>query len=389
MEGARWLLSVLLVALTLIGCRQRPADVESGPLCGRTGQAMTEQPLSADLAAALDPVIADGMASMAAVGLTLAVQCADSPLFVKGYGEADLDTARPAAAGTVYEIGSISKQFTAAAILKLVEEDRLELDDPVGATLPDLPADWQPISLRQLLSHTGGVPDHYAIFRQDPTTPFDFDRAYRPAELVDAFLALDAHLAAPPGTRFLYSTTDYAMVTAVVEAESGRDYGVYMADTFFGPLGLTDTSYCTTSPPAMATGYTIGPDGPVPAPAIHRSFFSGGGGLCSTAGDLIRWERALTEGQVVSPASYRTMSTSNTEGVAGSVPYGLGLHLGELGGREAVYHEGGTVAFSSWLVYYPETDLVVALLCNTLGPEAARILDLVVAVTDTLLATED
>jgi len=318
---------------------------------------------------------------MDAVGLTLAVQCAQSPLYVEGYGSADLALAVPARADTVYEIGSISKQFVAAEILRLAQEGHLSLGDPVGLHLPWLPPDWQPITLEQLLSHTGGVPDHFAIFRENPETPFDWSRDHTAAELVEAFVALDNRLVAPPGTTFSYSNTGYIILTAIIEQLTGQTLAAALDQALFEPLGLERTAFCSPTLPDLAVGYNIGPEGPIPGLEVPASFLSGAAGICATAGDLIRWERSLVGGSAVGPEGFQAMSTPATLNDGTEVPYGLALHLDRLGQNDAIFHEGGTASFSSWLAYYPEYDLTVSVLSNSLGPNASAIRDLVLDLT--------
>lgn len=380
----RWLLCVGVASLAcavLAGCGAHEPVRQSGPLCERTGSTLAELTLPADLEAVFDPVVAKDMAAMDAVGLTVAVQCAKSPLYVKGYGTADLASGVPATADTAYEIGSISKQFVAAEILKLAREKRLSLDDPVGRHLPWLPADWRPITLRQLLSHTGGVPDHFAIFSANPKTPFDWTRDYTAAQLVKAFLALDDGLVARPGTTFSYSNTDYVMLTAVIEQLTGERFAAAMKRAFFEPLGLEHTAFCSATLPHRAVGYNIGPRGPIPGPKVPANFLSGAAGICSTAGDLVKWERDLVSGKAVGREAFQAMSSRAALNDGTMVPYGLGLNLGELGQSEAIFHEGGTASFSSWLAYYPDRDLIVSVLSNTLGDNAGRIRDMVVDLT--------
>jgi CubicO group peptidase (beta-lactamase class C family) len=322
------------------------------------------------------------MAAMDAVGLTLAVQCAESPVYVKGYGSADLAAGVPASADTVYEIGSITKQFVAAEIVKLAQEGLLSLDDPVGEYLSWLPVDWQPVTIRQLLSHTGGLPDHFAIFADDPDTPFDWAKDYAAAELVQAFLTLDGRLVDPPGTSFSYSNSGYVVLAAIIEQLTGQRFGAALDEAFFEPLGLERTALCSPTLPGMAVGYNISRDGPVPGPEVPASFLSGAAGICSSAADLINWERQLVAGIAISGESFQAMRSSATLDDGTAVPYGLGLHLDALGQNAAIFHEGGTASFSSWLAHYPDRELTLVVLSNTLGPNAAAIRDLVIQLTD-------
>ena len=363
--------------LPVAACSNQPSE-DSGPLCQRSSSTLAELPLPADLEAVFDPVAAEGMSAMGAVGMTFAVQCGESPIYVKGYGSSDLTAGVPAAADTVYQIGSVSKQFVAAEIINLAEQQSLSLEDPIGMFLPSLPAEWQAVTLDQLLSHTGGVPDHFAIFRANPEAPFDWTRDYTASELVDAFLELDDRLVAGPGMAFLYSSTDYVMLTAVIEQVTHQRFAAAMDRALFKPLGLERTAFCSRTLPNLAAGYNIGPDGPIPGLDPPASFLSGAAGICSTAGDLVRWERQLAEGTAVSADAFQTMSSPARLNDGTTLSYGLGLHLDDLGQSQAIFHEGGTASFSSWLVYYPDSDLILTILTNTLGPNSARIRELVI-----------
>ena len=380
----RRLMTAIVPGLLLLmaGCTSPDSTEASGPLCQRTAATLLEMPLPPDLEARFDPVVEQGMSAIDAVGLTIAVQCAESPLYVKGYGSADLDSDLPATIDTVYEIGSITKQFVAAEVVKLAQEGRLHLEDSIGEHLSFLPADWQPVRLEQLLSHTGGIPDHFAIFRVDPETPFDWDRDHTAAELVEAFLLLDDQLVAPPGSAFSYSNTDYALLAAVIERITGEPFTVAMREDLFDPLGLDQTAVCSPTLPGLAVGYNIDATGPVPGPVLPASFLSGAAGVCSTAGDLIRWERHLVDGTAAGIEGFRSMSSPARLNDGTQVAYGLGLHLDDLGQIDAIFHEGGTASFSSWLAYYPDHDLMVAVLSNTLGPNSIGIRDLVIDLTE-------
>ena len=188
---------LVLTLLLLGGCAS--SDEPQQALCEQQGSPDEVLALTADLETTLDGVVASGMEAMDAVGVSIAVQCAASPTYVKGYGSANLSSGAPAAAETVYEIGSITKQFVAFEILGLAADGMLRLTDSVGDHLPWLPEPWHQSTLQQLLSHTGGIPDHFALFAANPSTPFDWERTYTPAELVTAFLDLDDQLAGPPG----------------------------------------------------------------------------------------------------------------------------------------------------------------------------------------------
>ncbi len=366
---------MLLAVVLLAGCGSA-----SDPICEQTGDPTEQLPLPSDMADRIDDAVTSGMAEMDAVGISLAMQCQQSPTYEVGYGSADIATDLPADAKTVYEIGSITKQFVAYEILQLEAAGALGLQDTVGQHLPWLPADWQVVTIGELLSHTGGIPDHFAIFAADPATPFNWTRSYSATEIVGAFLDVEDALEAPPGTEFIYSSTGYAVLAAVIETLTGEPFEDAMLREVFAPAGLDDTRLCWDDLDGLATGYNIEPDGPVPGPELPAGWLSGGAGICGTVGDLVRWQQHLMDHEF-----YTVMNTPATLADGTELPYGLGLHLDGIGGRRAVFHEGGTVSFSSWLAHYPDSGLTVAVLSNTLSPNLLAILDLVIDLTDALL----
>jgi CubicO group peptidase (beta-lactamase class C family) len=274
---------------------------------------------------------------------------------------ADVATRRPATAASVYKIGSVSKQFTAVLLLKQIERGKLALGDSIGRHLTTgLRPEWRRVTIEQLLNHTGGLPR-------------DFRREGRPEDEVSvdtmiAWAARDTMLFAP-GTRHSYSNPGYLLLGALVEKLYGKPYGAAIRDEIARPLGLTTLGWCTA--PAedntVATGYLyLGPGKLEPSPYAHPSKSLGGGGLCSSAGDLAAWNRALHGGRVLSPASYAAMTTPR--GAARG--YGFGLQFGT---RPApwnayvIYHLGGIMGFSAENAWFPAESLSVTVLYNSIG----------------------
>ncbi len=309
---------------------------------------------------AIDAVAQRLVSSVPLAGLTLGVRQGARPVYLQGYGWADMGAGVPAQTDTIYEIASLSKQFTAAAILQLAEQGKLDLEAPAVQYLPDLPAAAQTITVRQLLHHTSGLPPNNFLFavlsRLQP---------YSPGEVLATYNQSLTSLSFDPGTAWEYSNMGYFVLGAIVENVSGMSYGDYLAKHVVAAAGLTDTSYCLEPPPNLARGYAVGGANWELALLDNLSLESGAAGVCSTAGDLIAWQQALAAGRVVAPASYQAMITPVTLLDGSQVPYGYGLKVGDYGGQSAIYHQGLMPGFGSVLAYYPGDDIAIVLLTNT------------------------
>ncbi|HEU0078522.1 MAG TPA: serine hydrolase domain-containing protein [Longimicrobiaceae bacterium] len=292
------------------------------------------------------------------VGISVAVARGDQIILEKGYGLADRESGRPATRETVFEIGSITKQFTAAAVLRLAEEGKLSLDDGVGEHLPELRERGAGIRLRHLLSHTSGLSSAWAV-------P-DLGAPSSPGVVVDSLAARPVEFA--PGERFAYNNNGYILLGRVVEKVSGMPYPEYLRTRFLAPLGLASIAPCDRFPAGRrAKGYrhpTRGPAVPAAAESHHPTVTSSAGILCATAGDLLRWERALATGRVVRPESYRLMTTRTVLGSGRPAGYGMGMQVMELDGRAVVGHGGGLPGFVTEATYVPGDSLGVVVLTN-------------------------
>jgi CubicO group peptidase (beta-lactamase class C family) len=297
------------------------------------------------------------------VGLSVAVARGDRLVVDEGVGIADLEWKAPADADTVMRIGSVTKQFTAAAIMKLHEQGRIGLDDSIARYLPDFDTEGRTVTIRQLLTHTSGIPNY--------TAQPDFMARFAPRDLSDKEL-LATVKAVPfdfePGTKWQYSNTNFYLLGMIVAKVSGLSYADYMQQAFFGPLGLTHTRYGATAPiiPERAQGYSydFAMKKHLNAAQISMNVPGGAGALISTAGDLLRWQIALTGGRAVSPASYREMVDSAVPTGQGDNRYGFGLGISERDGHQVVSHNGGINGFNSVLSYVPDLGLRIAVISN-------------------------
>lgn len=328
-------------------------------------------------------------------GLQISVRRGVDILFEQGFGMANLETATPLTAASVMKIGSVTKQFTAAAMLLLEQDGRLALSDPLARFLPDFPRAAD-LTLERMLNHTSGLGNYTdtPAFIQNSRT----DRST--AELVAAMrdsANLQAH---EPGTRWDYSNTAYVLLGAVIEAAAGMPYGQFYQERLFTPFGLTTMAVddAANVVPGRASGYTEGASGSGfdNASFISMSYPGAAGSIRSTTSDLCRWHGALLGGRILSAVSLQKMLTparlaDGTAPVEGGAPidYGLGIRATLAGGRALVVHTGGIQGFASYLGTYRAEDLTIATMANidsggsVLGPRVRAIRE---AVRDGLLA---
>jgi CubicO group peptidase (beta-lactamase class C family) len=293
-------------------------------------------------------------------GAAVAIRQGGEVVHSAGYGLANIEWRIPIDAETVFRIGSITKQFTAAAILRLAAEGKLSVDDPLERHLPDYPVGERPITLRHLLIHTSGIksitamPVFAEVMRRDLTL----------AENIALFKEAPRDFA--PGERFLYNNSGYILLGAVIEAASGKSYEAFLREAFFDPLGLARTFYLHNDPiiAKRASGYTLAPDLKNAAP-ISMTLPHGAGALGSTAEDLLAWELALRTGRVVSATDYQTMTTPGRLNDGATIPYGFGLGRISYRGHASIGHGGGINGFLSSLVHWPDDDLTIAIASNS------------------------
>ncbi len=288
----------------------------------------------------------------------------------KGYGSANLEWDVPNTPATKFRLGSITKQFTAAAILLLAERGKLTLDDPIRKHVPDAPAAWDAITIFHLLTHTSGIPNFTSL------------PDYKTLKLEDTPVAKtivsvrDKPLEFVPGERMSYSNSGYLVLGYVIERVTGASYEKFVTDNIFTPLGMKDSGYDSNAAviARRASGYMPSPNGPVNAGFVHMSIPHAAGALYSTTGDLLRWEQGLFGGKVISPASLARMTSPFKS------DYGLGVAVRTVNGRKMVQHGGGIDGFNTFLAYYPDDKLTVAVLANLNGEAptqlAAKLADL-------------
>lgn len=310
----------------------------------------------ADLSSRLDVA----MASFPTLSGVVLVARGEDVLFARTYGMADRARSVPIELDTRFRIGSITKQFTAAAVLILQDRGLLDVDDRVCDVVRRCPSGWRQLTLRHLLQHTSGIPDYTELASYEPSK----DRPTTPTALVAR--VRDLPLQSEPGRDFSYSNSNYAVLGLVIETVSGASYDAFLEREIFTPLGMTGTGVEQPGD-GLAVGYS---GGSTPAAPIDMSVAYAAGGLSSTAGDLVRWSTALTRGSLLPTTLVTEMETVGIEETDSyGFGYGLGVYVGDVGGDGAplreVYHDGGIDGFASYLGRYPEEDLTVIVLSNS------------------------
>lgn len=303
-------------------------------------------------------------------GLSVAVAVDGDIVFSKGYGLADAEQDVPASPETVYRIGSITKQFTAAAIMRLVEAGELSLEDPITAFLPDYPVQGHEVTLRHLLNHTSGIKSYTGLDESHWQREFRLDLTHD--EVMELFAELPFDF--EPGARYSYNNSAYYLLGVIIENVTGTSYPEYIERSLFDPLGLNHTLYCDVRRivPDRAEGYEYDGGELVNAAYLSMDIPGAAGALCSTVGDLVDWTRMLHDGDVVSPGSFEAMTAPTVLTTGDTTGYGFGLALGELEGHRWIAHGGGINGFASYLAYYPVEALTIAVLTNSGSGQPAQ-----------------
>ena len=271
-------------------------------------------------------------------GVSVAVVKDGTVVLAKGYGFSDVEKSTKATEQTVYQLASVTKPFTAMAILLLVEDGKLSLDGKVTEILPGLPAAWAPVTVRHLLSHTSGIKSYTDVFGEKKVPASQVFTADQILVLVK-----DAPLAFTPGEKYAYCNTGYYLLGMIVEKASGKPYGTFVADRIFKPLGMTSTSLddYADARPVRARGYSFNNGQTQPAEHTHPTQPFSAGALVSTVVDLARWDAALTGRKLLKPASYDRCGRRCASTTARRRHYALGWQVQPYRTRPRQAHGGG------------------------------------------------
>lgn len=357
----------------------------SWPSAG-AAQAGGADPVRGRLVSMIEEIAQRAVEQEGVPALGVAVMLGEDVLVAGGFGTANVERHVAATAQTVFRIGSVTKQFAAAAILQLVDEGRLALDDDITKYVPEFTGHGNTITVTQLLNHTSGVKNYTALpsFPQWSRFPATDD------EVVARFA--NEPLDFEPGTSHRYSNSGYYLLGVIVERVSGLEFDDFLRQHLLDPLDLKQTYYCHDADiiPHRAAGYAWREGHLENASVIHMNIPGAAGALCATPLDLVQWTRALHSGRVLSAESFRLMVTPTGAAIRGdqtssgpTLGYGYGLGVSRFGGHLEIGHGGSINGFLASLSHFPDDDLTIAVLVNatnSLSPDsvahqiAARIL---------------
>ena len=312
----------------------------------------------ADLVAQIDQLLAKTYPA-AEPGAAVLVEKDGKVLLRKGYGMANLELSVPIAPEMAFRLGSITKQFTAVAILKLAEQGKLALSDDLTRYLPDYPTHGQKITLENLLTHTSGIKSYTSLPRWHQTIREDLT----PQQMVDLFKDEPADFA--PGEKWLYDNSGYFLLGMVIEKVTGKTYAAALAETIFTPLGLPHTAYGADAPlvPGRVAGYQGEPGHYENADYLSMTPYAAGS-LVSTVDDLARWEHALFSGTLLRQDLFARMVTPYPLKNGKATAYGYGLGIWSFEGHRVIEHGGDINGFTTELLRLPEDRITVVLLSN-------------------------
>ena len=314
----------------------------------------------------IDKIVLKAIASGKVAGISIGIAYGKNKTYYKSFGKADLEFDVSTPDNAIYEIGSVTKQFTAAGILKLAEEGKIDLDADIRDYLRDYDTQGYFIPVKRLLDHTSGIKGYTEMPSARPLFVQNLPR--------DSLVALfEAHpFDFPPGEQMIYNNSAYFLAGLIIEEVTEQSYEDYVQENFFQPAGMVNSRYCSEK--AVWKNRAHGYDTDDKTGAMIRKGFIvhsvpyAAGSLCSTVRDLVMWNQALHKGDVVSRSVYEEMITPGELNDGTILRYAKGLGLTKVAGRKAIHHGGGINGFLSQSLYFPEEDLTVVVLANTAGP---------------------
>ena len=320
------------------------------------------QQLPSDVASRVDSVFAR-FARPDSPGCAVGIFQNGAITYSKGYGSANLEYGAPITPATPFISGSVAKQFTAAAIALLVEQGRISLDDDVRKYIPELPSYGAKITIDQLVHHTSGLRDFWALVQ---VAGMRFDDGYTVGDVI-RLAARQRHLNFPPGTEYDYSNTGYIALGLIVQRVTGKSLRDFTVGQIFGPLGMTSTHFHddhTMLVPGRASAYTPLPEGGYRI-NVWNNDIVGQGGLILTVNDLVKWDENFYTGKVGGPGFLKRQLQQGKLANGKTLTYAFGLTVEEYRGLPLVEHGGSSGGYRTIISRFPTAHTSVVALCNT------------------------
>jgi CubicO group peptidase (beta-lactamase class C family) len=321
----------------------------------------------------VDTFVRAEMARQKVPGVAIAIVMKGTVL-AKGYGLANVEHQVPVSPETIFQSGSLGKQFTAAAVMLLVEQGKIGLEDPATKFFPDAPASWRAITVRHLLTHTSGIPDYEDV--DGGPASVDLRRDYTEEQL--SRFAFNLTLEFIPGSRWNYSNTGYVLLGVIIHKVSGQFYGDLLRERVFAPLGMSTARIISEADivPHRAAGYRLD-DGALKnqhwvSPTLNTT---ADGALYLSVRDLIAWDQGLRSGAILSARSWEQVYDPVKLNSGNRYPYGFGWSVDTLNGSRRLHHSGSWQGFKSYLSRYLGEDLTIIVLANLAESDPGRFVD--------------
>ncbi len=334
-------------------------------------RAQTTPPaLSADQISAIDRFVNSQMKNRQIPGVAVGVYSRGQVLLAKGYGLSNVELSVPVKPETVFQFGSVGKQFAAAAIMMLVEEGKINLDDSIVKYFPNAPESWKPILIRNLLSHTSGLAEYESPERIGPKGPFYLRLDFTEDEMVEKVEALPIEFKA--GEQWNYRNTNYLLLGIIIHKVTGKFYADFLQERIFKPLGMTSTRLISEADiiPNRASGYDLHHGELKNQEWVSPTFDSTADGtLYFNVPDIAKWDGALYGTTLLKQSSLDRMWTVYplNDGKPNPANYGFGWAMEPMNGHRTTQHGGAWQGFTCFILRYPDDNLSVAVLTNLSG----------------------
>jgi CubicO group peptidase (beta-lactamase class C family) len=334
----------------------------------------------------VDTFVRSEMARQKVPGVAIAIIRKGDVLVAKGYGLANVELHVPVGPETIFQSGSVGKQFTSTAIMLLVEQGKIGLEDTLTTFFPDAPPSWRSITVRHLLTHTSGIPDYEGV-TEGPVV-FDLHHDYSEDELSKLAFALPLEF--PPGSRWNYSNTGYVLLGIIIHKVSGQFYGDLLRDRVFAPLGMKTARVISEEDivPNRAGGYRLD-KGALKnqewvAPKLNTT---ADGSLYLSLRDMIAWDKGLRSGAILSPKSWARVNDPVKLNSGKRYPYGFAWFVDTLNGSPRLHHSGSWQGFKTYISRYLGDDLTIIVLANLAEANPGQFVDGVAGILVPALGT--